>query len=392
MIAVTCTGCGQKLQVPESFAGKKGKCPYCRLVLSIAPLVPVLDTDVRMHGDILAPPEGPDEIGRLGPYRVLKVLGTGGMGVVFLAEDLKVKQQVALKTMRAETAANERARKRFLREARATAALQHDHIATVYHVGEDRGVPFLAMQVLQGEALHDRLQREEQLPVAEVLRIGRETAEGLAAAHERGLIHRDIKPANLWLEGEPGASATGARVKIVDFGLARVAGDDQRLTQTGMIVGTPEYMAPEQARGETIDARCDLFSLGCVLYHLCTGRQPFQGKDTMSTLLALSRENPMPACLVNLEVSPALSDLIEKLLAKKPEDRPASAQAVVESIKAIENGDVSGGTERLARSGAGTSDSGTISRRRRAVLLLVGAGVLAASAVIALLFVLGPWR
>jgi serine/threonine protein kinase len=309
------------------------------------------------------------------------------MGVVFLAEDSQGRQQVALKTMRPETAANERARKRFLREARATAAIKHEHIATVYHVGEDWGVPFLAMQVLQGESLHDRLQREEQLlPMAEVLRIGREAAEGLAAAHDCGLIHRDIKPANLWLEALP----TAYRVKIVDFGLARVAGDDQRLTQTGMIVGTPEYMAPEQARGETLDTRCDLFSLGCVLYHLCTGQQPFHGKDTMSTLLALSRDHPMPPCLVNLEVPPGLSDLIEKLLAKKPADRPASARAVVEAIRAIENGEAREAATPPAKTRHGSVKSCPASRWF--VLALVSAGLVVLVVAVGLLFGLGVLR
>ena len=129
----------------------------------------------------------------------------------------------------------------------------------IHQVGEDRGVPFVAMQFLEGEPLDERLKREGRLSVAEVVRIGRETAEGLAAAHDKGLIHRDIKPANIWLEGKKG------RVKILDFGLARAAADDSHLTQTGAILGTPAYMAPEQAGGEKVDPRCDLFSLGCVL-------------------------------------------------------------------------------------------------------------------------------
>jgi serine/threonine protein kinase len=174
--------------------------------------------------------------------------------------------------MRTALAANPSARERFLHEARAMAAVRHDHVVTIHQVGEERGVPFFAMEQLEGESLHDRLRREAPLPAAEVLRIAREAAEGLAAAHARGLIHRDVKPANLWLEiqpGEPGASASGGhggRVKVLDFGLARsAAGDEPHLTQTGVVVGTPAYMAPEQARGEVPDQRSDLFSLGCVL-------------------------------------------------------------------------------------------------------------------------------
>ncbi len=206
----------------------------------------------------LGPSQGPDEIGRLGPYRVLKVLGTGGMGVVFLAEDVLLQRRVALKSMKPSVVSGQ-ARERFFREARAAAAIEHEHIVSIYQVGEDRGVPYLAMQLLQGEALDERLKRDPVLPTAEVLRIGREIAEGLAAAHERGLIHRDIKPANIWLEGGRG------KVKILDFGLARVVGDTSNLTHSGTIVGTPAYMAPEQARGGHVDARCDLFSLGAVL-------------------------------------------------------------------------------------------------------------------------------
>src|SRR5205823_7891046 len=165
------------------------------------------------------------------------------------------------------------------------------------YVGEDRGVPFIAMPFLKGEPLDERLNRDQALPVAEVLRIGREAAKGLAAAHAAGLVHRDIKPANLWLEslpGEPGALAPGFRVKILDFGLARVAADNAQLTQQGAIVGTPAYMAPEQGAGKAVDARCDLFSLGCVLYRLCTGQAPFKGTDTVSTLVAVAMDNPPP--------------------------------------------------------------------------------------------------
>ncbi|MBI1902769.1 MAG: protein kinase, partial [Planctomycetia bacterium] len=158
--------------------------------------------------DFLAPPQSPDELGRLGPYRVLKLLGAGGMGVVFLAEDPHLSRQVALKAMKPVLAASESAKKRFLREARAAAGIENDHIVTIHQVGEDRGVPFLAMQLLRGESLEARLRREGRLPLPEVLRIARETAAGLAAAHDRNLVHRDIKPDNIWLESrQPQAAA-----------------------------------------------------------------------------------------------------------------------------------------------------------------------------------------
>src|SRR5262249_27187820 len=202
----------------------------------------------------LGPPQEPGELGRLGAYRVLRVLGVGGMGIVFHAEDVQLRRAVALKCLLPALAATSQARQRFLREARAAAAIEHEHVVVIYQVGEDRGIPFLAMQLLQGESLEDRLRREPLLPASQVLRIGREIAVGLAAAHERGLIHRDIKPANVWLEGPQ------ARVKLLDFGLARAVADDTGVSQAGTIVGTPAYMAPEQSRGDPVDARCDLFS------------------------------------------------------------------------------------------------------------------------------------
>jgi hypothetical protein len=276
----------------------------------------------------LDPPRQEGEVGRLGGYRLLRVLGQGGMGVVFAAEDLKLNRPIAIKIMRPELAVGATARERFLREARAAAALQHDHIVTVYHVDEANGMLFLTMPLLQGESLTDRLKRERALPVVEVLRIGREVAAGLAAAHDIGLIHRDIKPANLWLE------KTG-RVKILDFGLARAARDNAQLTQEGAVVGTPAYMAPEQAQGNPVDARADLFSLGSVLYRLATGQQPFRGKDTVSTLLSLVRDQPAPPRALNPTLPRGLSDMIMRLLAKEPSQRPASARAVADALAAL---------------------------------------------------------
>jgi serine/threonine protein kinase len=285
----------------------------------------------------LSPAKAPGEMGRLGPYRVLKVLGQGGMGVVFLAEDPQLQRTVALKAMLPEAAKRPGAKERFLREARATAKIEHDHIVTIYQVGQDRDVPYLAMQLLKGMSLEDFLKKKQggktgmPFTLDQVLKLGRELAKGLAAAHERGLIHRDIKPANIWLD-----SSAGGRVKILDFGLVRADEDDKPLTQIGTIVGTVAYMAPEQARGVRIDARADLFSLGCVLYRLCSGRLPFHGKDAMETLISVSTEEPMPVQDLNPQLPMKLSRLIMKLLAKKPEDRPASAKAVVEAIQAIE--------------------------------------------------------
>jgi WD40 repeat protein/tRNA A-37 threonylcarbamoyl transferase component Bud32 len=276
--------------------------------------------------DFLAPPQGPGEIGRLGGYRVLRALGAGGMGVVLEAEDTQLKRRVALKVMRPQLAASPSARQRFLREAQLMARVTHDHIVTVHQVGEDRGVPFLAMPLLQGETLEDRLRREKTLPLADLLRIGREAALALMAAHQAGLIHRDVKPANLWLEAPTG------RVKVLDFGLAR-ASDDEHLTQTGAAVGTPAYMAPEQLGGD-VDPRSDLFSLGCVLYRAATGRLPFGG-SLLEVLGKALLEAPPPAHEVNPEVPQALGELIARLMSKNKADRPASAGAVLRELAAL---------------------------------------------------------
>jgi serine/threonine protein kinase/Leucine-rich repeat (LRR) protein len=294
----------------------------------------------------LAAPQSDDELGRLGKYRILAVLGHGGMGVVYRAEDTLLKRLVALKAMLPGLAGT--AGKRFLREAQAMAAVEHDYIVRIYDVGEERGIPFLAMEFLRGEPLDDRLDRDGRLPVAEVVRIGREIAEGLQAAHAKGLIHRDIKPGNVWLEarqGEPeafssatgvGVSATGGRIKILDFGLARAASQDAGLTQQGTVVGTPAYMAPEQARGETVDARCDLFSLGCVLYRLSTGKLPFDANDAASTLVAVLTTQPEAPLRLNSHLPPGFSALVMRLLEKDPARRFGSAGEVIQALRGLE--------------------------------------------------------
>jgi urea transport system substrate-binding protein len=294
--------------------------------------------------DFLLAPQEPNELGRLGAYRIVKMLGSGGMGLVLQAEDVHLQRFVALKVLRPQLAKEAAARQRFLREARAAAALKHDNIVTIYQVGEENGIPYLAMEFLEGETLETRLEREGRLRLVEVLRIGREIASGLAAAHERNLIHRDIKPPNIWLEGppvapRPGERRVGGRVKILDFGLARPAGGDVRLTAAGLVLGTPQYMAPEQARNEPLDPRCDLFSLGAVLYRTCTGQEAFVGDSTMALLTALAVQEPKPLTDLDPDLPPGLVDLVKALLAKKRDDRPPSARAVVEAIRALEYGE-----------------------------------------------------
>ena len=387
MIAFTCASCQKKISVKDELAGKKGKCLACGHPMTIPKMAVAGDAsqsmpsssswretrtlppkdrgqanlESRVQGagqtnpgyspkreaassthvqgldqeryDFLAPPEQPDEIGRLGPYRVLQVLGAGGMGVVFRAEDPGLQRLVALKAMLPALACSPSAKERFFREARSVAALKHPNVVTIHQVGEDRGSPFLAMEFLQGESLEDRLKRDTSLPLLEILRIGREIAEGLAAAHAKGLIHRDVKPANIWLEGPAG------HVKILDFGLARARSDQGNLTQSGAIIGTPAYMAPEQAGGEAVDHHCDLFSLGCVLYRTCTGEMAFKGANTMAILSALALHDPLPPAELNAEVPVELSDLVMELLSKKANGRPKSARMVVERLKELATAD-----------------------------------------------------
>src|SRR5262249_44283445 len=206
----------------------------------------------------------------------------------------------------------------------------HDNVVTIFQVGEERGLTYLAMQLLEGETLESRLKRDRALPVNDVVRIAREIAAGLAAAHAKGLIHRDIKPANVWLE------ALDGRVKVLDFGLARAAEGDAALTHAGMIMGTPAYMSPEQSRGEPLDARSDLFSLGCIMYQMATGERPFDGPNAVSVLRKLELHHPTQVQVKKPQVPAGLSSLIMRLIAKDARQRPATAKAVVDELQKLE--------------------------------------------------------
>lgn len=273
----------------------------------------------------LAPSSEPGSLGRLDHYDVLEVVGRGGMGMVLRARDTKLLRVVALKTLAAPLAASGAARQRFVREARAAAAVRNDHIVAIHAVNDDGPVPYLVMEFIDGCTLESLIRRDGPLEAKQILRIGVQIADGLAAAHKQGLIHRDVKPANILLENGV------QRVKLTDFGLARAA-DDASLTQSGLIAGTPLYMAPEQAAGEMIDARADLFSLGSVLYEMCTGRPAFRAANTVAVIRRVCDDPPRPIREVNPDVPEALCGLIERLHAKKPMDRPASAARVAESL------------------------------------------------------------
>ena len=277
--------------------------------------------------DFLEPSTAPDSLGRIGAFEVRRVLGRGGMGVVLNGFDTHLRRDVALKILDPQLANNTTMRQRFCREARAAAAVSHDNLVAIYQVDEDTrsGLPFLIMQLVNGESLEQRLRRVGKLAPMEVARIGMQAAAGLASAHASGLIHRDIKPGNILIE------AGSEKVRLTDFGLARAA-EDMKLTRTGFVAGTPLYMAPEQARGDEIDARVDLFSLGSVLYEALAGVPAFDGKTPLAVLRRVTDETPTPVSRINPDVPDWLEDTIEGLLAKDPADRFQTAAEVAEII------------------------------------------------------------
>jgi serine/threonine protein kinase len=273
----------------------------------------------------LTPADKPGLLGKLDHYEVLEVVGKGGMGVVLKAFDPKLHRLVAVKLMAPHLAAHGSARKRFEREARAVAAVKNEHVVAIHAVQTEGPVPYLVMEFVGGISLQDRLERWGPFDVKEILRIGTQIASGLAAAHKHGIVHRDIKPANILLENGV------ERVKITDFGLARAA-DDANLTQSGVITGTPNYMSPEQAAGTAVDARSDLFSLGSVLYALCTGHPPFRAETPLAVLRRVADEAVRPPREVNPDVPDWLDAIVRKLLAKNPAERFQSATEVADLL------------------------------------------------------------
>src|SRR5262249_25798337 len=275
--------------------------------------------------DFLQPSTRPDSLGRIGHYEVLEVLGKGGFSIVLRAFDEALQRVVAVKVLAPQMAATSPARKRFLREARASAKVRHENVVQVYAV-EEQPLPYLVMEFIPGETLQQRCDRIGPLEVPEILRVGRQIAEGLAAAHETGLIHRDVKPANVL--SEPGPHE---HVKPTDFGLARTA-DDASVSQSGMVGGTPMYMAPEQAQGDKLDHRADLFSLGSVLYLMCTGRPPFRARTTLAVLKRVAEEEPRPIREVIPGVPEWLCGIVARLHAKAPAARFQTAREVADLL------------------------------------------------------------
>lgn len=269
--------------------------------------------------DFLSPTDDPRMLGRFAGYEIAGVIGQGGMGLVLKAFDPALNRYSAIKVLAPHYASSGAARKRFAREAQAAAAVVHENVIAIHGVGEAAGLPYLVMPYVRGESLQKRIDREGPLPIDDVLRISLQSAAGLAAAHDQGLVHRDIKPANILL------ADGAARVLITDFGLARAA-DDASLTRSGVIAGTPQYMSPEQARGEAIDGRSDLFSLGSVIYVAATGRIPFRAETPFGILRRITDHDPRPMTHVQPGVPAWLDRLVSRLHAKSPPDRFESAR------------------------------------------------------------------
>lgn len=280
----------------------------------------------RSGRELLQPSRQPELLGCIGRYEVESVVGTGGMGIVYKGFDRELNRPVAIKALAPHLSRSGSARARFAREGRAAAAIVHEHVTAIHNVEVDGQSPFLVMQYIAGQSLQARVDESGPLEVCEILRIAMQTARGLAAAHEQGIIHRDVKPSNVLLEYGV------ERALLTDFGLARAA-DDANMTQSGFHPGTPHYMSPEQARGDLIDHRSDLFSLGSLIYFMCTGHPPFRAEKTLGVLHRINQDTPRSLRSINASVPDWLVSLVDQLLQKSPDDRIPSATLVAQKLQ-----------------------------------------------------------
>ena len=341
-----------------------------------------IDGLLRSIVGLFSPSEKPDSLGIIGQYEVESVLGRGGMGLVLKAYDPSLDRSVAIKVLAPQWAINEQARQRFLREARTAAAVSHPNVVEIFAIEDGQNAsdpnglntpqatPYFVMEEIRGDTLTRRLLEEGAFDVPEIMEIGVQLANGLAAAHEKGLIHRDIKPSNVLLAEPDG------RVKITDFGLARAVGDTG-ITRDGDVAGTPQYMSPEQAQGNPIDARSDLFSLGSVLYALCTGESPFAGGAPLAVLRRVIDEQPTPIEKLNPQIPGQLREIVDRLLAKQPDDRFATAREVSTALSSLRESICPAAVPQLLAANrqtatSGSSDSLDVSRSLRRWLWVGG--------------------
>ncbi|MEW4488606.1 serine/threonine-protein kinase [Thalassoglobus sp. JC818] len=338
---------------------------------------PVLHSAIPGVLDALQPSDDPRMLGRFGGYEVVGVVGCGGMGVVLKGYEPALNRYVAIKVLAPHLAMSGAARARFSREGQATASVVHPNVVSIHRVSESNGLPFLVMPYVAGESLQRRIDHAGPLPIEAIVRIGLQVCRGLAAAHAQGLVHRDVKPANILMEPDVD------RIILTDFGLARAA-DDASMTRTGVLAGTPQYMSPEQARGERVDQRSDLFSLGSVLFTLCTGRPPFRSETSYAILRKITDETPRPIQQVRPETPVWLIRLIDRLHAKDPDDRFQTAQEVAELFEQclahLQQPDQSPLPKFLQRS----------PNRNRRLLYWAGGSILALTAIIVVAGSFGP--
>lgn len=274
----------------------------------------------------LDPTDDPHMLGRFGGYEISGVVGSGGMGIVLKGWDVSLGRFVAIKLLNSAYSGQSASRKRFAREAQAAAAVLHDNVIAIYGVDEWKGLPYLVMPYIKGVSLQQRIDRAAPLSFEDILGISLQIARGLAAAHDQGLVHRDIKPANILMP------ASVSRVIITDFGLARTA-DDASLTRSGVLAGTPQYMSPEQARGDAVDGRTDLFCLGSVMYAMACGRPPFRAETPYGVLRKITDESHRPLSQVRDGTPAWFESIIDRLLEKSPSNRFQNANALAEHLE-----------------------------------------------------------
>lgn len=276
--------------------------------------------------EMLDAPGHPENLGRIGRYEIERTIGRGGMGVVFKGFDAELNRPVAIKILSPHLAGHGTARQRFAREAKAAAAVVHDNVVPIFDIQAESDRPYIVMPFVNGVSLQDYVDHHGQLGVKNLLRVALQVASGLTAAHAQGLIHRDIKPGNILLEN--GLN----RVQITDFGLARAV-DDAAMTHSSLIAGTPQYMSPEQAKGATLDHRSDLFSLGCVMYFMATGRALYRGDGPYSVISQLCKGQYTSVRELNPDIPAFVADMIDKLLEIEPQHRFQSAQQLVHHLQ-----------------------------------------------------------
>lgn len=329
--------------------------------------------------EFLQPSEQPDSLGRLGTIEIRQFIGQGAHGIVLKGYQPELNRLVAVKVLAPHLASVVAARKRFAREAKAAAAIVHPSVMPILAVDSSGPLPFLVMPYVDCESLQDRLDREGPLPLADLLRITIQVAHGLAAAHSQGLVHRDVKPANILLERGV------ERVMLTDFGLARTV-DDATLTRSGLIAGTPHYMSPEQARGDLVDARSDLFSLGSVLYCMITGRPPFRAETTFGILRRVTDDEPRPLRELQADAPAWLETLTGRLLRKPVQERYESADQLAAILEECLAHVQQPSTGPLPRSLSSTQTDTARQRSRR----LVAGSILASLMALGFGLVVGP--